>query len=150
MFGFIRGRNAALWPYRRKKVAPATGVPGATPPQGSAGSAEPAAGVGDRAGGAPAATGPRRLADPGADLAGEGRTVVTTARACRAGKADMTLSVMPLSHKYASESYRSLRHSSPAADTPERNRRTATPRTATPRTATASAIAARTAVGDRR
>ncbi|MEH1054993.1 hypothetical protein V6U89_07225 [Micromonospora sp. CPCC 206171] len=37
MFGFIRGRNAALWSYRRKKVAPAPGAPGATAPQGSVG-----------------------------------------------------------------------------------------------------------------
>lgn len=137
---------------------------------GVGGPAEPAAGVGDRADGGPAATGPRRLADPGADLAGERRTVVTTARACRAGKADTTLSVMPLSHKYASESSRSLRQAPPAADTPEPARRSASaravaPLTASPRavatliasartvaarTATASAIAAPTVVGDRR
>ncbi|NYF55948.1 hypothetical protein HDA35_001779 [Micromonospora purpureochromogenes] len=67
----------------------------------------------------------------------------------------MTLSVMPLSHKYASQSYRSLRYAPPAARHAGTRpgvatARTGTARTGTARTATASAIAARTVVGDRR
>ncbi|MGC5018924.1 hypothetical protein [Micromonospora sp. DT47] len=33
MFGYLRRRNAALWSYRRKKVAVPTAVPGATGPE---------------------------------------------------------------------------------------------------------------------
>ncbi|MEH0842976.1 hypothetical protein V6U81_11380 [Micromonospora sp. CPCC 205711] len=32
MFGYLRRRNAALWSYRRKKLAAPTAVPGASGP----------------------------------------------------------------------------------------------------------------------